>query len=125
MEWVLSQPLGAVINGFVNHIWNGVTTLQFAEVVSGIIRSGGFTPGVQHLVPTNAVSKYDLIRLIARDFGRSDLRIIERKAQNDVDRSLITVDSARNLHLWQAGGYNKVPTIEEMVSKYARWTETQ
>ena len=125
MEWVLSQPLGAVINGFNNHIWNGVTTLQFAEVVSGIIRSGSFTPGVQHLVPTNAVSKYDLIRLIARDFGRSDLSIIETKAQNDVDRSLITVDSARNLHMWQAGGYNKVPTIKEMVSKYARWTETQ
>ena len=32
LEWFRRQPRGATVNGFVNHHWNGVTTLQFARV---------------------------------------------------------------------------------------------
>ena len=122
IEWVLKQPIGAKINGFTNHFWNGVTTLQFSEIVSGVLKTDGFRKGTVHLVPSNVISKNKLIKLIAAEFGRTDLEICDFVAENAVNRSLVTVDPARNLQMWRAGGYNEVPSIQEMVSKYAQWT---
>lgn len=122
IEWVLKQPIGAKINGFTNHFWNGVTTLQFSEIVSGVLKTDGFRKGTVHLVPSNVISKNKLIKLIAAEFGRTDLEICNFVAENAVNRSLVTVDPARNLQMWRAGGYNEVPSIQEMVSKYAQWT---
>jgi dTDP-4-dehydrorhamnose reductase len=122
IEWVLKQPIGAKINGYTNHFWNGVTTLQFSEIVSGVMKSDGFKKGTVHLVPSNVVSKNELIKLIANEFGRADLEICDFDAKIAINRSLVTLDAARNLQMWRAGGYNKVPSIQEMVSKYAQWT---
>ncbi len=124
LSWVLSQPKNATINGYVNHIWNGVTTLHFSEVVSGIIKSESFSKGTTHLVPGDIVNKYELIKIIATEFGRIDLKIKEFVSENPVNRTLNTVDPVRNLHMWRMGGYNKIPTIHEMVSKYAKWART-
>jgi dTDP-4-dehydrorhamnose reductase len=123
LSWVLSQPEGTKINGYVNHFWNGVTTKHFSEIVSGIIKSESFFKGVAHLVPADTVSKYELIKIIAREFGRTDLEIQEFVAENPINRTLVTIQPARNLYMWQEAGYNKVPTIQEMVSKYASWTK--
>lgn len=122
LSWVLSQPTGGVINGYINHLWNGVTTMHFSEVVSGVIKSGNFFKGVTHLVPGDATSKYELIKIIATEFGRKDLRISEFQAEKPINRTLTTLDPARNLQMWREGGYNEIPTIQEMVSEYAKWT---
>jgi dTDP-4-dehydrorhamnose reductase len=121
MEWVLKQPLGAKINGYTNHIWNGVTTLHFSQIVSGIIKSNSFKAGVQHLIPKNIISKYELLNLIAQNFERHDLQISKFEADIAIDRSLTTNNFEQNLQFWQLGGYNEIPTIDEMVSTYSRW----
>jgi dTDP-4-dehydrorhamnose reductase len=123
LGWVLSQPKSSMINGFTNHFWNGLTTLHFSEVVLGVIKSESFTKGVVHLVPRDVVSKCELIRFIAREFGREDLDIQEFEAGKAVDRSLVTMNPARNLQMWRGAGYNRVPSIQEMVSEYANWTQ--
>jgi dTDP-4-dehydrorhamnose reductase len=120
IEWVLSHPKNALVKGYVNHIWNGVPTLHFSQVVLGIIKNNNFKSGRIHLVPKNSVSKYELLMIIAREFGRDDLRIEKFEAEISVNRSLITVDLERNLRLWQDGGYTDIPTIKEMISTYAR-----
>ena len=123
LEWVLSQPKTALINGYVNHIWNGVTTLHFSQIIAGVIKSGTYKPGVVHLVPKDIVNKYELIKLIASNFGRSDLQIIQFEAEIPINRSLTTINPEQNLQLWRNGGYNDVPTIAEMVSTYAKWPQ--
>jgi len=123
LSWVLSNPNNSTIDGFINHFWNGVTTLHFSQIVSGVIKSDSFKYGVFHLVPGDIVSKYELINYIVREFGRIDLRINKFEAENEINRSLITIYPENNLSLWQNGGYNKVPTIEEMVSTYAVWSK--
>jgi len=120
LSWVLSQTHNSRINGFTNHLWNGVTTLHFSQIVSGIIESGTYKEGVFHLVPHNVVSKYELISLIAKEFERSDLQISKFEAELPVNRSLITIYPERNLQLWSNGGYNRIPTVAEMVSTFAK-----
>jgi len=108
LEWVLSQPKTALINGYVNHIWNGVTTLHFSQIIAGVIKSGTYKPGVVHLVPKDIVNKYELIQF---------------EAEKPINRSLSTINPEQNLQLWRNGGYNGVPTIAEMVSTYAKWPQ--
>lgn len=123
LEWVISQPVGAQVNGYVNHLWNGVTTLHFSHIISGIIQSDNYKPGILHLVPKDIVSKYKLIDLISSEFGRSDLQINQFEDETPINRSLITINPERNLQLWRQAGYNEIPTIAEMVSTYAKWSQ--
>ena len=113
------------LNGYTNHIWNGVTTLHFAQIVLGVIESNRFEEGVQHLIPKDIVSKYELLNIIASRFDRRDLHISKFRADSSIDRSLATNNLERNLQLWQLGGYNTIPTIDEMVAAYSRWIPFQ
>jgi dTDP-4-dehydrorhamnose reductase len=123
MNWVLSRPAGSEINGFANHLWNGVTTLHFSEVLLGIIKNSKFQKGTVHLVPDNIINKFELIKLIAHNFGRSDLIINEFMAKTPVDRSLVTKYPEKNLQLWHDGGYNSPPSVEKMIEKFAGWVD--
>ena len=120
-EWVLSQKENSEIQGFSNHIWNGITTLHFAKVVAGIIKEGTFRNGIHHLVPSNSISKESLIKILAGSFGREDLIIKPHLTPVGRDRTLITIDPKFNQDLWKHAGYIRVPTIEQLVLEYALW----
>jgi dTDP-4-dehydrorhamnose reductase len=76
LEWCLSNDDGATLNGFAHHRWNGVTTLQFAELCEKLILEDGLcetllnASAVHHFVPNSAVDKYELLNLIAEIYGR-------------------------------------------------------
>ena len=121
LEWILSREKGSEVNGFTNHIWNGVTTFHFANLIKGIIESKEFSPGTFHVLPTGTVSKYELLKSIAGNFQRLDLKINRFEAPNTVNRTLATLNPAFNRHLWALAGYDIIPSVEDMVSEYAKW----
>ena len=41
ISWVKSQENGAV-NGFINHLWNGITTNQYGKICMQILHSGRY-----------------------------------------------------------------------------------
>ena len=116
-EWVRQQPKGASIQGFTNHMWNGLTSDVFGQIVSGIVNEGLFVPGVQHLVPEDKVSKDQLVRLELEALGRADVKVSAVEAPYEVDRTLSTQNSEANLQLFSAAGYTNPPTIAEMVTR--------
>lgn len=77
LEWFLAQPEGSELKGFSHHIWNGVTTLQFAKLCEKIILDGSIydallqTSHVHHFVPNSTVTKYELLHLMAKAFRRN------------------------------------------------------
>lgn len=117
LEWVRSQPTGAEIDGYVNHLWNGITTLAFARIVAGIIANDGFQHGTFHVVPRDVVTKDQLVRLIADRFGRTDLSIRSATAPHLVERSLKTNFPEINARLWKDAGYAEIPSIPELVEE--------
>lgn len=121
LDWVLSQPLNGRVNGFTNHFWNGVTTLAFSKVVNGIIQNKLFLPGVTHLVPKDIVSKNELISIIATEFDRKDLIIEDYESAQHINRSLATIHPFTNSQYWTLAGYNKIPTIKELIHEFAQW----
>jgi dTDP-4-dehydrorhamnose reductase len=115
-EWVRRQPEGAEINGYVDHIWNGVTTEIFAKLCSGLIQADFYFNDTFHFVPADKVSKFELVKMIAEKTGRTDLTINPVETSNPVDRTLITNNPEMNLRLWSIAGYAQPPSIQEMIN---------
>jgi len=59
LEWIISNK-NKEINGYVNHLWNGVTCLTLANIIQNIINDKLFWKGVRHIYSPDIVSKYDL-----------------------------------------------------------------
>jgi len=119
ISWFCHQPNGAQVNGFVNHQWNGVTTLHFARLCAGAIKEGLPLPHLQHVIPSGSISKCDLLTVFGKEYGREDIRISPTEAKTVVDRTLSTTCDELNRTLWAAAGYNTPPTVPEMVSELA------
>lgn len=95
LEWFLSQPKGARIQGFTNHIWHGVTTLQFAELCAKIIERDVFKElrqesAVFHFAPNEPVTKYELLTLFKEVFNREVTITAVEDSRGAVRRRLAT-----------------------------------
>jgi len=121
LNWVVSQPKNAALNGYENHLWNGLTTLHVAKILTGIIDKDLFAAGTHHLVPRDSVSKLELMKEIAKSFQRMDVQINHTSAATAVDRRLITVNETQNDKWWKAAGYSEPISISEMVAEYFEW----
>lgn len=119
LEWVLSHPAGATIPGYTDHFWNGVTTNHFAKIARGVIETGSFKSGLSHLVPADSMTKAELVREIAKAFGRNDLVVQDTESGKPIDRTLRTIDQEFNKALWAGAGYQEIPVIEQLIAEIA------
>ena len=124
LSWFLSQQSNAKIEGFTNHLWNGVTTYHFAKVVAGIIKNSEFEAGTFHLVPAEDVSKYQLLHFFSIYFDREDVEIIKNAKSDAIDRTLSTLNQASNLKFWKSAGYNEPQRISTMIHEYSEWSRS-
>lgn len=79
-EWFISQPEKAVVSGYTNHYWNGITTLQFAELCRAIIESNYYdtlrsVSSIFHFAPNDSLSKYELLKLFQTAL-RKDITVV-------------------------------------------------
>lgn len=122
LEWFRAQPRNGSVNGFVNHTWNGITTLHFAKCIAGIVKEGIFKSGTFHLVPNDIVNKFQLLNYFASCFERLDLKIFAVESEKTINRTLGTINREYNLEVWNSAGYSEAPSIEEMIRELKYWT---
>lgn len=120
LEWFLHQPRNAQLNGFKNHLWNGLTTDAFADICIGIIANNIWFSEMQHIIPADIVSKAQMLHTFADHFSRNDIIINDIDAKNVIDRSLNTNNPMRNIDLWHAAGYKTIPTVQQMICQIKR-----
>ncbi len=109
LRWLLEQE--GDIDGYTNHVWNGITTLEWARVCGELIdRKGSEQPGIEHVTADEPVTKYDLLRIAATVFR---LRVTVRPVQSPrpVNLELIPTISRPPIRLqledlrdWEGGG---------------------
>jgi dTDP-4-dehydrorhamnose reductase len=118
LEWFLSKPKGCLIQGFMNHTWNGMTTLQWAKCVHQIIKGDRWKPGTFHLYSMfnrglclNASKLYLLS--IFNDIYKKNITIHSVDAPEDCER---TLSSGEELiyHL-------DIPCFEKQVKEMKKW----
>lgn len=94
MSWFLSQQ--GTVQGYVNVPWNGVTTLELAKAALWALEHPEVA-GLVHLTAPYAISKHDLLHLMASTYGKNDVTI-EPAAEPVIDRTLLPTRSAFAYH---------------------------
>jgi hypothetical protein len=95
--------------------------MHFAKIARGIIENDLFEPGVFHVLPQDSVTKCDLVGLIAKYLGRTDIKVNPTATGANINRTLDTALPAKNKALWSSAGYATPPSIEQMVSEVIAW----
>ena len=121
LEWVLSHDKASEVGGFTNHHWNGLTTMHYAKIISGIMKRKYFTAGTFHVVPENSVTKFQLSQIILDCFGSSEIKVAPVQSPKSINRTLATNNEQFNLDMWRDAGYNKPLNIAEMIKEYSLW----
>jgi dTDP-4-dehydrorhamnose reductase len=87
VEWVKSSK--GTIQGYTNHIWNGITCLEYAHVVREIIQ--GITPyreGICTIACKEPITKYELVKSLVKKY-KVNCTIEPVETEQACDRSLI------------------------------------
>lgn len=107
LEWFLSQK--GTAPGYRRAVFSGLTTPEHARIVDRVLEKGRGQSGIYH-VSAQPISKYELLRMIAREY-RLDTKV-EPDDRVKIDRSL---DSTR---FRKAFGYAP-PSWDEMIAELA------
>lgn len=86
IAWAKTQK-GKSVNGFLNHHWNGVTTLEYAKVCQQVIEKGLYEVGLHHVHSPQPVNKFELLQIISDRF-ELELDVNPFETANSCDRSL-------------------------------------
>ncbi len=108
LNWYLCQR--GNVNGFINAIWTGLTTLEYAKTIESLLQQKAH--GVFQAAPQNPISKCQLITLFEKYFpgGRTIVPVNNKR----VDKSLIPY--------W--GEYNiQIKDYEEQIVEMKQWIE--
>lgn len=89
LEWAFSQK-GIKVKGFTNHIWNGVTTLYFAEITEKILNHKLHQEGIYHIHSPNKASKFDLLNIF-NDVFSLNMKIEPTETPVKCDRSMTSI----------------------------------
>jgi dTDP-4-dehydrorhamnose reductase len=128
LGWFSNLKENSIISGYQNVMWNGITVLQFAKICEAIIENDyqfGESGSLQHIIPFDSISKYQLLKIFQTVFDRNDLTINKCDTKEDVDRILSTLFPERNEELWKLVGYNKIPTICECVEELKKYIKNE
>ena len=86
LEWVKSNT-NTTINGYTNHLWNGVTCLQLGKVIKQIVEEELYWYGVKHIYTNSSVNKYDLVCMINEIYDLGNV-VNKTETENHVFRTL-------------------------------------
>lgn len=90
LAWFLGHPLNATVPGFTDHLWNGLTSLEWCDTVAELLRGwfeGNQIPSVIQPGVSRAWTKAEVLQVF-RDVLRPDLRIELVRSEAPVDRTL-------------------------------------
>lgn len=108
VEFVKSNKDGEV-NGYTNHIWNGVTCLQMCKIIEHIILDNLFWNGVRHILSPEPTSKADMIETVNRVYN---LNIKINRVETDKRSDKTLTSKYQNYRLFNIPSINQ--QIEEM-----------
>jgi len=79
-----------MINGWDNHMWNGITCFQYCKIVEQIISQQLFWKGVRHIYSPHKKSKYEMACII-KDVYQLSCTITKCSADISIDKTLCSI----------------------------------
>lgn len=94
IEWLLSN-YGKKVNGFSNHWWNGLTTLELCKAIEMIIMEDLYQEGTFHIF-SNDVTKYEMLKTMS-DTWLLGVEVTPTEAAEPCNRILRTEKSLNSV----------------------------
>ena len=94
LEWVKSNK-NKEINGYTDHLWNGVTTHQYGEICKKIMSEDLYENDLFHVFSPRTVDKHELVSLINDKFNVG-ATVLKAQSDNPLDRSLSSTKPLNN-----------------------------
>ena len=116
-DWFQNQNINSKVNGFTNHLWNGITTRAFGNILISIIENEIILPNKIHICPKNIVTKYEMLKLFRDKNPNKNVNINPVKAKVKINRTLSTDFKKLNNLIWNKSRYKKVPTVAELIKE--------
>ena len=88
LEWVKNSR--GVIEGYNNHLWNGITCLQYAKIINSIIQNNLFWNGIRHIYSPDVKSKYELCCIIKNVYN-VPININKKEESTVIDKTLHSI----------------------------------
>lgn len=107
--WFMKQQ--GRINGYTEALWNGVTTLELAKAVRGMIETE--LSGLCHLGGERKISKHDLLVLFKAIFNKDGVDIVPDSGFV-LDRTIVNTRTDFDYH---------VPGYDEMILELKDWMD--
>ncbi len=108
LDWFLKQK--DTVNGYTQAYWSGVTTLELAKATVEFIKQD--IVGLYHLCPHEKISKFELLKLFAKVWGKQ-ITVVPYDDYK-VDKSLICTRKELNY---------LVPDYEQMLVELKEWMD--
>lgn len=107
LNWFMKQE--GCINGYINALWTGVTTLELAKIMEFAAQDSA--SGLVNMVYNQSISKYDILRLLNQHL-RNDTIVIEAFEGFVLNKSLVRTNFELDY---------KVQSYERMILEMAEW----
>jgi len=107
LNWFMQQT--GDVNGYTRAVWTGQTTLQLAKTMEAAIRERA--GGLYNAVPEQAITKYDLLRLLSRYLRGGKVRV----------HACEGVSADKSLRRTRFAFDYRVPGYETMVRELGDW----
>lgn len=111
VEWIKNNKNNKV-NGYINHLWNGITCLQYAKIIEYMICNNIYWNGVKHIYSPNTVSKASLIDMVNKQYK---LNIHINNIKTDICNRSLTSNYSNIFN---------IPTLEEQIYEMYNFRET-
>jgi dTDP-4-dehydrorhamnose reductase len=108
LSWFLSQT--NPVKGFTNHLWNGITTLEWAKLCAEIIAAPSAFPSILQPACAMPVSKYELLQTIA-DTWSHKIPISPAEHSTPLNRTLLPT--------------HKRPLIRQQLEELRDWSQKE
>jgi dTDP-4-dehydrorhamnose reductase len=105
LEWFLSAK--GEVNGYTDHVWNGITTREFAKICDRLIQRDLRPVGIYHVFG-EPVKKYDMLQEFKRRF-KTDHKINAVMSPSTIDRRLST--------LYHLNAWCRIPSFRKMLDE--------
>lgn len=98
-------------------MWNGITTVAFANFVLTLINKEIKVPNFIHIIPKNMVTKFEMLMNFRKFFLRNDLKVNKVNAKVAINRTLNTKYSKLVFKIWKESKYKKIPSFKDMLKE--------
>ena len=114
IEWFINSESND-LNGFSNHLWNGISTKSYAKYIMSILINKIEIPRLLHIIPSDQVSKFEMLEIFNDKFFEGKKNIIPTNANESIDRTLDSNFRELNNSIWNNTDFQNTPTIKEII----------